>query len=118
MILRFFLVVVALLFFDYQARSEEDFQSANFMLPHCRNLHSQGRWGVWEGHCGGVIETLVWVGSLLPPDIRSCPPKSGKYTQADAVVLKYLEAHPERLHMDFKMLVSEALHEAWPCRNG
>jgi hypothetical protein len=119
MILRFFLVVVALLFLDYPARSEEDFRSANFMLPHCRNSHSsQGRLGVLEGYCGGVIDTFVWVGSSLPPDSRFCPPKSVTETQAEAVVLKYLDAHPEQLHMNFKWLVIEALRGAWPCRNG
>jgi hypothetical protein len=119
MIFRFFLVVVALLFFDYQARSEEDFGSANYMLPYCRNMLShKSEWGVWEGQCGGIIDTLMFAGSSFPPVIRFCPPKGVTRNQTTAVVLKYLEAHPERLHMDFKMLASEALHEAWPCRNG
>jgi hypothetical protein len=31
------------------------------------------------------------------------------------VVVKYIDARPERIHERFEILVAEALHTAWPC---
>ena len=36
--------------------------------------------------------------------------------QAIAVVVKYIEARPERMHEDFRALALEALTAAWPCK--
>jgi hypothetical protein len=36
--------------------------------------------------------------------------------QAVAVVIKYIEARPERMHEPFGMLALEALTAAWPCK--
>jgi hypothetical protein len=33
-----------------------------------------------------------------------------------AVVIKYIEARPERMHEQFGDLVFEALTAAWPCK--
>jgi uncharacterized protein (DUF433 family) len=36
--------------------------------------------------------------------------------QAVAVVVKYIEARPERMHEQFGDLTFEALTAAWPCK--
>jgi hypothetical protein len=36
--------------------------------------------------------------------------------QTVAVVIKYIEARPERMHEDFGKLAYEALTAAWPCK--
>ncbi|WP_354097554.1 Rap1a/Tai family immunity protein [Bradyrhizobium sp. S3.2.12] len=85
------------------------------MLPHCKALIEDKPPGVWEGQCGGTIDTLVWVGSSLPKRGRFCAPKGIPHMQAHRVVVSWLERHPERLHLSFQGLVMEALMEAWPC---
>jgi hypothetical protein len=36
--------------------------------------------------------------------------------QAVAVVIKYIEARPERMHEPFGLLAMEAMKAAWPCK--
>jgi hypothetical protein len=36
--------------------------------------------------------------------------------QAQRVVIRWLEMHPEKLHLDFRELAMEALVNTWPCR--
>jgi hypothetical protein len=36
--------------------------------------------------------------------------------QGVAVVVKYIEARPERMHERFSVLAIEALTAAWPCK--
>ena len=93
--------------------AEKDFRSGNYMLPHCKALVESKAYGIWEGQCGGTIDTLVWVGSSLPT--RFCPPSPMPPSQPHRVVVGYLERHPEKLHEDFKGLAIEAMMEAWPC---
>jgi hypothetical protein len=31
------------------------------------------------------------------------------------VVISYVEARPERMHVNIKQLALEAFHRAWPC---
>jgi hypothetical protein len=38
-------------------------------------------------------------------------------SQLSGVVLGYLRAHPERLHLEGAQLVNEAYDNAWPCKN-
>jgi hypothetical protein len=43
-----------------------DSGSGNYMLPYCKALVEKRTPGVWEGHCGGIIEALHWIGPSLP----------------------------------------------------
>jgi hypothetical protein len=95
--------------------AEQNFDSGNYMLPHCKALVDGRSLSVWEGHCGGLIDGLVWVGSSLPGGGRFCPPAGAPPEQAHRVVVGYLDRHPEKLHQGFKGLAFEALKEAWPC---
>jgi len=36
--------------------------------------------------------------------------------QMTLIVIRYIEAHPERMNMPFLMLAEDALRDAWPCR--
>lgn len=85
------------------------------MLPHCKALVENQAHHVWEGHCGGLIEALLWVGSSLPEKGKFCPPAGITPEQAQRVVVRWLEMHPGKLHLSFKGLALEALIEAWPC---
>ena len=45
-----------------------------------------------------------------------CPPKEATRGQSVAVVIKYVEARPQRMREDFGKLAIEALTAAWPCK--
>ena len=45
-----------------------------------------------------------------------CLPKGGKIRQGVMIVVRYLETHPERLHMKSGVLVYSALRDAFPCK--
>jgi hypothetical protein len=38
------------------------------------------------------------------------------FPQAARVIVRYIEARPQRMHESFVSLVIEALHDAWPCK--
>jgi hypothetical protein len=46
-----------------------------------------------------------------------CIPKETKIDQQIRVVVKYIEARPERIHERFALLALLALIEAWPCKS-
>jgi hypothetical protein len=98
------------------AFAEPDNNSGNYMLPHCRILiQDQSKIGPMSGLCAGIIETLGWAGGLLREEDRFCSPPISTKGQHREVVLRYLENHPERLHLPFKRLALDALRKAWPC---
>jgi hypothetical protein len=106
------IVLIALLSRDALA---ENSSSGNFMLPHCKKLIEGKSYGVWEGHCAGLVSSLAWVGGLLATESRFCPPNDATALQTQRVVVGYLEQYPEFLHFDFRTLALTALQRAWPC---
>jgi hypothetical protein len=94
-----------------------DYSSGNFMLPHCKHfLADNYRYDVWDGDCGGVISTLLFFDAVLPEGVRFCSPSGVSQNQAASVVVQYLDAHPEKRHLNFRGLAVTALHDAWPCK--
>ena len=49
------------------------------------------------------------------PLSRYCPPSGITGSQVRMIIVKYLENHPERLHVDGGTLAVEALFAAFPC---
>jgi hypothetical protein len=45
-----------------------------------------------------------------------CIPKGVTMGQMIAVVVKYVDEHPEDMHSEFLFLAHEALLTAWPCK--
>lgn len=89
-------------------------------LPGCRailqNADSVGLEGA--GLCHGVVDTLLYIGELLPPDYRSCVPL--RIARRDIIrdIVEDLEAlYPAVERQDFKGMVLEILHYRWPCRD-
>jgi len=99
-------------------------ESANFMVPVCKKWlagsgakDAEGLQLIFDaGVCSGTISTLTHVRELVLPDFRSCWQQGATWGQSIRVALAYIEAHPERMHEDFRDLVLEAWHEAWPCK--
>jgi hypothetical protein len=104
--------------------AEIDTESANYVLPGCKALLAitEGR-GVLDtsralgaGYCMGVLKTLpeiyFWRDkcSIEFPEIFSVQ-------QMTLIVVRYIEAHPERMTIPFLIFAEDALRDAWPCRN-
>jgi len=45
-----------------------------------------------------------------------CPPDEVTVAQRARVAVTYIEARPERMHEDFRVLAVEAMQKAWPCK--
>jgi hypothetical protein len=96
--------------------------SGNFMLPYCQHTVAsttspQHPPNVWDGECTGIIKTLGFLGRVLPDPVKNCVPDNVVPGQGVRVVVKYMEAHPEKLHLNFTELAMSALAETWPCPN-
>jgi len=96
--------------------SAQDTTTANQMLPGCKGLlddrMTSGVSVYQQGRCGGYVASLVYgVGEQ-----EFCSPKGVTIGQSVAVVVKYIEARPERMHENFGKLAFEALIAAWPCK--
>jgi hypothetical protein len=104
--------------------AEIDTESANYVLPGCKALLAitEGREmldassALGAGYCMGVLKTLpeiyFWRDkcSIQFPGIFSVQ-------QMTLIVVRYIEAHPERMNIPFLILAEDALRDAWPCRN-
>ena len=63
-----------------------------------------------QGYCAGAVSAVA----LTSPYV--CPPSGWITGQAVAVVLRFLDMHPERRNESFFALALEALGRAWPCK--
>lgn len=63
-----------------------------------------------DGYCRGMVEGV----SDTSPKI--CPGGNVTFGQEFRVVVKYLQDHPEELHLPNTALVEKALAKAFPCQ--
>jgi len=71
-----------------------------------------------SGHITGMLDMhamAIRVKGMPPP---FCVPDSMDVIQAIRVVVRYLQSHPEDLHLDGSALAALALRDAFPCRPG
>jgi hypothetical protein len=120
------------------ATAAEDVLSANHILPGCkqffdRNPPSLGG-ALDQGICIGTVATIAFMAensdigltALSGEGVKTainrhwrCANIPAGVTQGQMaqVVIRYIEARPNRLHEPFRSLALEALLDAWPCRN-
>jgi hypothetical protein len=112
------------------ALSETRDDSANFMMHGCRDaLSSDAKKIAYApaGMCIGAVAAIVFKGNVectgfqkgyIPsPGWGVDPPHGFTVEQAMRIVVKYIDARPERMHEMFFILADEALSEAWPCNH-
>ncbi len=96
--------------------------SANAVFLGCKGLVEDraptAQLNALANFCSGVVHGLAYIGNTLPPEQQSCPPAASTARQLARVVVNYIEAHPQRMHEDFRWLTLEAFHYAWPCKSG
>jgi hypothetical protein len=105
------------------APAQQDKSSASYMLRYCRGAvnnepPAQPLDAVMQGMCVGIIDAINFMMSEFPPEDkehRTCPPANVPLDQTVRAVIAYIEARPKRMHENFKTLVMEAIHDAWPC---
>ena len=111
--------VAAAVFLSASAASaaEDETLSADRMLPACRAFVAERAPreidGVFEaGRCIGLMQGLGYASRLL----GVCPPDEVTEALRARVAVTYVEAHPERMKEDFRVLAVEAMQKAWPCK--
>jgi Rap1a immunity proteins len=101
---------VAILLALTMPASAEDMNSANYILPGCKGTLGTQMWE--QERCAGFIEGLRYgVGGR-----DFCPPNGVTTVQLVAVVIKYIEARPQRMQENFGRLAVAAMQAAWPCK--
>jgi hypothetical protein len=99
--------------------SDEDYTSGNWLLGSCTitvkgmddKNHSQDVYESYrDGWCRGIV---AGVSDASP---KVCPDANVIHGQAVRVVLKYLQDHPEELHVNGSALAEKALARAFPCK--
>jgi Rap1a immunity proteins len=86
---------------------------AEFYLPGCKDFIA-GRSNFLSGRCVGAVEVLV----ALSEDTKLfCSPEAINNLDRVRIIVAYIEAQPERMKEDFRLLANEAMAKAWPCKN-
>jgi hypothetical protein len=91
------------------------------VLPGCRSLvASQGIPNSTEAaFCNGMIDALLYLGELLPPDYcYSVPLDIPRDRVVRAIVEEIEKVYPSIKEQHFRGLALEVLHHKWPCRDG
>ena len=104
------------------AQQDEKF-TAKYLLPYCRDAMNNkaptmSSDAVMPGMCVGMVDALDLIMSELPvedKEYRSCPPSDATLKQTVQVVIRDIDARPERMNESFKKLAIEAIRDAWPC---
>jgi hypothetical protein len=103
------------------AQSVQEDTSANSVFLGCKafveNRATNAQLVSAANFCSGVVHGLAYVGKILPAELIFCAPPTSDARQLARVVINYIDAHPQRMHEDLRMLTLEAFHQAWPCKS-
>jgi hypothetical protein len=111
------------------ALSETRDDSANFVMHGCRDALSgdSHKTAYFQaGLCTGAVMGIIFAGNVDCAALQKGyltqaqgvdPPEGFTAEQATRIVVKYIDARPERMHEVFYLLAWEALSEAWPCKH-
>jgi hypothetical protein len=115
--MRTIVTALAMLVTASAANAQADIDTANYMLPYCKQFVNppvdhvpSAMEALSIGFCAGMVSGIGF------SDARDiCTPGEAMLNQMVGVVVAYIEAHPARVHENFKLLAAEALRSAWPC---
>ena len=106
-------LILLLSCFAVSSQSEEDTGSGNFMIVSCQLAISntaQTNFEFWrQGLCSGSVSGIMFASPTV------CHRPGWTIGQGMRVVEKYLQDHPERLHLNANQLINDALTQAFPC---
>jgi Ssp1 endopeptidase immunity protein Rap1a len=111
--------IAAVVFLSASAASaaENATLSADQVLPACAAFIADRAPreidGVFQaGRCIGLMQGLGYASQLL----GVCPPDDVTEALRARVAVTFVEAHPERMKEDFRVLAVEAMQKTWPCK--
>ena len=128
------LVAAGLLLVVSSAHAEETYLWGNFtgeeMLKFCRIANNDSVRDFERGICTGFIDAFAaghYAAELLHAfhhrdekidDIYGhlCVPKSANRVTLEAIFVRYLESHADKLKWNAGLLLENALREAYPCK--
>jgi hypothetical protein len=99
--------------------AEQNRFSANSMLLACKRFIGEGGQAsdAEAGYCAGTIDILAAIGTSISERVVCWDvPDETTTEQRVRVVVRYIEAHPARMHEPMPRLAIEALRDAWPCK--
>jgi Rap1a immunity proteins len=64
----------------------------------------------------GAVSEMIEGVALLANYGVFCPPAGATIKQRIQIIIAYIEARPQRMHEDFRVLAVEAMQKAWPCK--
>src|SRR5689334_21979376 len=101
--MRLMLAIVLCISAGSASAQQTDYDSGNHMLAHCKTGldGSSGNINVWVGQCSGAISALMFMSPVLNSSERFCPPNGYSILQARRVAVRYMEQHPEALHINY-----------------
>jgi hypothetical protein len=97
--------------------------SANEMLPGCRDYVRVGR-GIGAPErgdilatteCVAMIKTIFAVSEILGAKFRFCRPDGVTVNDGVELAVREIEARPQMGHLPFVILAIAAFQEHWPC---
>ena len=99
------------------SRGALTFFSDNVVLPHCKfALTDHAERSFLAGMCVGSIRAIARLAATPRASVLCAAlPDSVTPEQMVRVVVRYIEARPQRMHEAFFVLAIEALLDAWPC---
>lgn len=120
-------LVLALMALSGSAEAQnKDLWSGNALLPGCKQVvaYEDGRTVpkgadgaiVDGGICMGLFSALAYYGGWMDPTHKFCAPDGVTQTQLMRVAIKYLDDHPEYMHVDLRASALVAMTKAFPCK--
>jgi hypothetical protein len=111
------------------AQADQIYETAGQMADECRVairvFDSHGKEGTMldlgdSGHClgyvAGALDAFVSFQTWRPSKVNQlCIPDAVGMGQSVKIVLKYIDAHPEALHLPAPDIIWTAMHDAFPC---
>jgi hypothetical protein len=107
-----FIAFVMLIMSGQQTMAQVDPLSGATLLNACKLYDSQSNNNLYrQGVCVGIIGAMFFSAS----GSSFCPPPSVSNTQANRVVIQYVERTPRDQHLQLAELAERAFVDAWPC---
>lgn len=108
------LVALAL---NVSAALAQDTDSAQAMLPHCMAALKPDAQSSTGGRCMGIIATLSFVSRVLPDNLKFCHPNTATPQQILQAVSGFMDANPDAVGQDFRLVALAAMRNKWPCQD-
>jgi hypothetical protein len=91
--------------------------TAKAMLPQCMAALKPETQSPTGGRCLGILTTLSFVSRVLPDNLTFCQPDGATPEQILQVISGFLDANPDAVGQDFRLVALAAMRSKWPCEN-